>query len=135
MISEMREIFRDAYHQWYVQTALVSVPLAARQHAAMVAKVKDKCVLKQSVGSKLFHHVAELAVDGLNAVQIARVGVTKQRCIRMIGRELHFRRVMLCLFVFVNLLRKMERTLVRLSHGLHIKEGLPFRALTPTGVA
>ena len=104
VIHKVRKIFRDADHQRHVQTALVRVPLAARQHAAVIAKVKDERILEQTIVRQTFHHIAEQTVDGLNAVQIARVGVTKQRCIRMIGRELHFRRVMLGLFVFKNLL-------------------------------
>ena len=135
VIHKVRKIFRNPHHQRHVQTALVRVPLAARQHAAVIAKVKDERILEQTIVRQTFHHIAEQTVDDLDAVEIPRVRVAKHRRVRMIRREFHLGRIVFGLFVLKHLLGKMQRTLVRLADGLHVKEGLPVRAFAPTRVA
>ena len=111
-VDEVFEIFRDAHHQRHVQAALVSVAFAARQHAAVIAKVKDKRVLQQTIRRELFHHRANLVVDDLLAVEITRVRVAEGRRVRMIRRELHLRGIVRRLLRFHHALRKMQRSFV-----------------------
>ena len=108
VIDEVGEVFWDAHHQWHVQAALIGVSFATRQHAAVVAEVKYERVLQQAIGRELFHNVAEQTIDDLNAVEVSRVGIAKDRCVRMIRSKFHLGRIVLSLFILKHLPRKMK---------------------------
>ena len=121
VIDELFEILRDAHNKWHVQATLVGVALAARQHAAVIAKIKHERILQQTVLPELIHDAPDMAVDDTHSVVVACHRVTHDRRVWKVRRQLNLSRQGGCRLLQL-FYRKVKRAFVRVSERLHVEE-------------
>ena len=121
VIDELFEILRDAHNKWHVQATLVGVALAARQHAAVIAKIKHERILQQTVLPELIHDAPDMAVDDTHSVVVACHRVTHDRRVWKVRRQINLSRQGGCRLLQL-FYRKVKRAFVRVSERLHVEE-------------
>ena len=101
--NEMLPFFRNADHQRDMETGFVDVAFSPGQDSAVIAEVKDKRVFEEAVLFQPGDCFSNNAVDGLNVVEVAGVGIAEERCVRKVGRKNDFIRIVLCRVVLIGL--------------------------------
>ena len=88
----------------------------------MVTKVEDDRILEDAVLFELFDDCSYLAIDQRHSVVVIGLGVSEQRCVRKVGRQLDTRlRRFQRLTIYLSPI-KMQRALMRGTKALHVEE-------------
>ena len=133
-VDQVFEVVGDADDEGHVKAGLVGVTLAAGKHAAVIAEVKDEGVLEQAVRLKFVDERADLFIDRLVFVVVARLSVAKHGGVGVVGEDLDGVGRGFGLLVLEGLFLEVQGTLMRRAEGLHVEEGrVVGRAVSPCG--